>query len=356
MATVLTQATGTQSWQNAMKHAIRNSKDLCEALSLSVEAVQTSLDGELQFPVFVPLEFLSRMRKGDADDPLLLQVLPREEESLKDPAFEFDPVGDVHFEKAPGLLHKYRGRVLMIVSGACGVHCRYCFRRHYPYATAPKSIERWLPALEYIQNDSSIHEVILSGGDPLTVVDEHLAALVELLDAIPHLTRLRIHTRLPVVIPQRVDQHLCRWLGKTRLSKWVVLHINHPQEIDSELVSAISRLQRTGATVLNQAVLLRGINDSVEHLASLCERLIDCGVLPYYLHQLDRVAGATHFEADRVTGLMILDELAKRLPGYAVPKYVVEVAGEPSKSMILAAELDPPNISTCSISTKIPAI
>ncbi len=324
----------TQSWQNAMKCAIRNSRELCVALDLNPEFVQPSVDGESQFPVFVPLEFLGRMRQGDANDPLLLQVLPRAEESIVDSAFDSDPVGDLHAEKAPGLLHKYVGRVLLILSGVCGVHCRYCFRRHYPYSTAPKSIERWLPALAYIQNDPSIHEVILSGGDPLTVVDEHLSELVERLDAIPHLTRLRIHTRLPVVIPQRVDEHLCGWLARTRLSKWVVLHINHSQEIDVHVMDAISRLRRTGATVLNQAVLLRGVNDTVEQLESLCNRLVDCGVLPYYLHQLDRVSGATHFEVDRERGLAMIVELANRLPGYAVPKYVVETAGQTSKTPI----------------------
>ena len=334
-----------------MKNAIRNSKELCEALSLNLESLQTSIDGELQFPVFVPLEFLRRMRQGDAQDPLLLQVLPRAEESIVDPAFEDDPVGDGNVEKAPGLLHKYHGRILLMISGVCGVHCRYCFRRHYPYATAPKSIERWLPALEYIRADSSIHEVILSGGDPLTVVDAYLEELVEHLDAIPHLTRLRIHTRLPVVIPQRVDQHLCRWLERTRLSKWIVLHINHPQEIDDHLTTAISRLQRTGAMVLNQAVLLRGINDSVAVLESLCERLVDCGVLPYYLHQLDRVSGATHFETDKAKGLSIVDELAKLLPGYAVPKYVIEISGEQSKSIVLATADDTSKVKTSPIST-----
>ncbi len=317
-----------------MKCAIRNSRELCEALDLTPELVHPSIDGEAQFPVFVPLEFLRRMRQGDANDPLLLQVLPRAEESMVDSAFDSDPVGDSHAEKAPGLLHKYVGRVLLILSGVCGVHCRYCFRRHYPYSTAPKSIERWLPALAYIQNDPSIHEVILSGGDPLTIVDEHLSELVERLDAIPHLTRLRIHTRLPVVIPQRVDEHLCGWLARTRLSKWVVLHINHSQEIDVHVVDAISRLRRTGATVLNQAVLLRGVNDTVEQLECLCERLVDCGVQPYYLHQLDRVSGATHFEVKRERGLAMIVELANRLPGYAVPKYVVEIAGQASKTPI----------------------
>ena len=334
MTVVLTDEPLTQSWQNAMKRAIRNSRELCEALGINPELVHTSVDGEAQFPVFVPLEFLSRMRQGDANDPLLQQVLPRAEESMVDSAFDSDPVGDSRVENAPGLLHKYVGRVLLILSGVCGVHCRYCFRRHYPYSTAPKSIERWLPALAYIQNDPSIHEVILSGGDPLTVVDEHLSELVERLDAIPHLTRLRIHTRLPVVIPQRVDEHLCGWLARTRLAKWVVLHINHSQEIDVHVVDAISRLRRTGATVLNQAVLLRGVNDTVEQLESLCERLVDCGVLPYYLHQLDRVSGATHFEVEREHGLAMMAELANRLPGYAVPKYVVEIAGQASKTPI----------------------
>ena len=315
-----------------MKWAIRSSTELCSALNLDINEVKLSVDGETQFPVFVPLEFLCRMNRNDANDPLLLQVLPRTEESAIDSNFEFDPVGDSKVENAPGLLHKYVGRVLLIVSGVCGVHCRYCFRRHYPYSSAPKSIERWLPALEYLQNDSSIHEVILSGGDPLTVVDEHLAQLVDRLDAIPHLRRLRIHTRLPVVIPQRVDQSLCDWLEATRLSKWIVLHINHTQELDASLVQAISRLQKTGALVLNQAVLLRGINDSVSQLESLCESLVDLGVMPYYLHQLDRVSGATHFEVERSRGLAILDDLAKRLPGYAIPKYVAEIAGEASKT------------------------
>ena len=317
-----------------MKRAVRNSYELCEALNLDAEVVHAAVDGEAQFPVFVPLEFLRRMRQGDANDPLLLQVLPRAEESVVDSAFDSDPVGDSQVEKAPGMLHKYVGRVLLILSGVCGIHCRYCFRRHYPYSTAPKSIERWLPALEYIQNDRSIHEVILSGGDPLTIVDEHLSELVEHLDAIPHLTRLRIHTRLPVVIPQRVDEHLCGWLKRTRLSKWVVLHINHAQEIDVHLVEAISRLRLAGATVLNQAVLLRGVNDTLEQLESLCERLVDCGVLPYYLHQLDRVSGATHFEVDTERGLAMMAELANRLPGYAVPKYVAEIAGQASKTAI----------------------
>ncbi len=327
------------TWQKAMKAAIRDSLQLCQALGIDPNELPISVNGERQFPVFVPLEFLARMKHGDPFDPLLLQVIPRLGEDIASPDFTSDPVGDCNVEMAPGLLHKYEGRVLLIVSGACAVHCRYCFRRHYPYSTAPKSIEHWLPALRYVRNDPSIHEIILSGGDPLTVADPQLSNLVELLDEIPHLTRLRIHTRVPVVIPQRVDTNLCNWLAGSRLAKWVVLHINHAHEIDSAVVEAIHRLKATGTMVLNQSVLLRDVNDDLETLQELCERLVDIGVMPYYLHQLDRVAGASHFEALPSLGLTLMEELAKRLPGYAVPKYVAEIAGEPNKTPVAVSAL-----------------
>ncbi|MEQ1830465.1 MAG: EF-P beta-lysylation protein EpmB [Pirellula sp.] len=320
------------TWQQAMKNAIRDSTQLCKALDLDPAELRLSRDGEDQFPVFVPHEFLRRMRRGDPNDPLLLQVLPRLEESMVVPDDALDPVGDQLVEMVPGLLHKYQGRVLLILSGACAVHCRYCFRRHYPYGLAPKSFEQWKPALDYIANDPSVHEVILSGGDPLTISDSQLSQLSERLESISHVRRLRIHTRFPVVIPQRIDANLCRWLSESRLSKWVVLHINHPNEIDLELVQAIGRLRAIGCNVLNQAVLLRGINDQLDTLARLCEQLIDLGVIPYYLHQLDRVAGASHFEVDPEDGLKLVGQLASLLPGYAVPNYVREIAGEPSKT------------------------
>lgn len=327
------------TWQRAMKFAIRDSLRLCQALGIDPNELPVSESGERQFPVFVPLEFLARMKHGDPFDPLLLQVIPRSGENIVSPDFTSDPVGDNIVEMAPGLLHKYIGRVLLIVSGACAVHCRYCFRRHYPYSTAPKSIDHWLPALEYIRSDASIHEVILSGGDPLTVADPQLSQLVELLGDIPHLTRLRIHTRVPVVIPQRVDANLCAWLERSRLAKWVVLHINHAQEIDSSVVAAIHRLKATGTTVLNQSVLLRDVNDNIKTLQELCEQLVDIGVMPYYLHQLDRVDGASHFESDPILGLSLVEELAKRLPGYAVPRYVSEIAGEPNKTPVALSAL-----------------
>jgi len=320
----------------AMKLAIRDSRSLLSALEFDPEDFAFSRSAEAQFPVFVPLEFLARMRRNDITDPLLLQVLATATETNESDHFQLDPVGDQLVEVTPGLLHKYHGRVLMIVSGACAVHCRYCFRRHYPYNTAPKSLEDWKPALDYIRSNESVREVILSGGDPLTVTDDRLAELVSHLDSIAHLSRLRIHTRLPVVIPQRIDESLCNWLSSTRLAKWIVLHINHANEIDNNVIQAIRRLQSCGATVLNQAVLLRDINDSLEALEELCERLVNHGVLPYYLHQLDRVSGAQHFEVDESVGLHLVSELAKRLPGFAVPKYVVEIAGEASKTSILS--------------------
>ena len=317
-----------------MKLAIRNSRELCDALELEHESLHLSSEGEAEFPVFVPRELLSRIRVGDPNDPILLQVLPRSEESQIAVGDLLDPVGDSLVEKTAGLLHKYSGRVLLIVSGACAVHCRYCFRRHYPYSLSPKSLADWQPAIEYIQSDDSIHEIILSGGDPLTVSDGQLSNLIKQLDAIPHLSRLRIHTRLPVVIPNRVDASLCEWLRRSRLAKWIVLHINHAQEIDSEVLQAIQRLQQTGAVVLNQSVLLRGVNDCVDTLHQLCEQLIDCGVVPYYLHQLDRVRGASHFEVDEALGRKWVESLVARLPGYAVPKYVREISGEPNKTAI----------------------
>jgi L-lysine 2,3-aminomutase len=315
-----------------MKSAIRSSAELLHALGLDRDSIAVSCDAETQFPVFVPKEFLCRMKTGDPHDPLLLQVLPRSQEANDSEDFLTDPVGDSNVEVVPGLLHKYEGRVLFILSGACAVHCRYCFRRHYPYQSAPKSLTQWEQALQYIGQNPDIHEVILSGGDPLTIADERLEPLIRRLDAIPHLRRLRIHTRFPVVIPQRVDRNLCHLLESSRLAKWMVLHINHANEIDSDLVAAIQRLRAAGVTLLNQAVLLKDVNDSADALATLHERLVDVGVTPYYLHQLDRVKGAEHFEVEPNRGLELIAELQKRLPGYAVPKYVLEVPGRPSKT------------------------
>lgn len=281
-----------------------------------------------QFPLLAPRPYVARMRPGDPHDPLLRQVLPLPAETSPTPGFSADPVGDAAAHAAAGLLHKYAGRALLVTTGACAVHCRYCFRRHFPYDQMPKGLSAWGPALATIAADDSIHEVILSGGDPLTLVDRTLAELVDRVAQIPHVRRLRIHTRLPIVIPARVTGELIRWLTTTRLTPVVVLHANHANELDAMVAAALGRLSAAGVPLLNQAVLLRGVNDSADAQAQLCERLVDLRVMPYYLHQLDRVAGAAHFEAPESTGLQIVQELRARLPGYAVPKYVREVAGD----------------------------
>jgi EF-P beta-lysylation protein EpmB len=274
------------------------------------------------------------MRPADPRDPLLLQTLAQGAEVAVQPGFSEDPVGDRQAARAPGLLHKYASRVLLMVSGVCAVHCRYCFRRAYPYDEAPRTDEQWDAAIDVLAGDPTIAEVIYSGGDPLTLGDARLARLTARLEAIPTLRRLRVHTRLPVVIPSRVTDDLLDWLGGTRLAATLVIHANHAQELDGEVAEALGRLRRAGVTLLNQAVLLRGVNDSVDALAALSERLGDLGVIPYYLHQLDRVRGAAHFEVSLAEGRQIVEQLRRRLPGYLVPRYVRERPGDASKEPI----------------------
>lgn len=317
-------------WRDALKSAIRDPAELCQLLGLP-ESLAASVG---DFPMLVPRGYAARMQTGDPNDPLLRQVLPVADEHASAPGFGIDPVGDLSAAKQPGLLQKYRGRVLLVLTGACAVNCRYCFRRHYPYATASAGPKQWLPALEQIALDESITEVILSGGDPLVLSDELLAELIQRLNAIPHLQRLRIHTRLPIVVPQRVTDALAALLSGLRQKPVVVIHANHAHEIDSAVEESIARLSSTGALLLNQAVLLRGVNNTYQAQADLCEKLVEIGVLPYYLHQLDRVAGAAHFGVEEAQGHEIIEQLRARLPGYAVPRYVQETAGEPNKVVL----------------------
>lgn len=322
-------------WQAEIKAAIRDPQALCERLGLPMEFAQAAAAGAEQFPVFVPPAYLARIKPGDPSDPLLRQVLPLAEEGKAVPGFVADPVGDSAAQRAPGLLHKYQGRVLLIATGVCAVHCRYCFRRHYPYDTAPHSDAAWDEALEIIASDESIHEVILSGGDPLMLADERLLVLIQRIEAIAHVKRLRIHTRLPIMVPSRVTESLVEKIAESRLKSIIVLHGNHAQELDGETATAANKLRASGAVLLNQAVLLRGINDSVDAQVELSEKLIEQGVTPYYLHQLDRVSGAAHFEVSEDRGREIIAQMRERLPGYLVPRYVKEVAGESSKSNLL---------------------
>jgi EF-P beta-lysylation protein EpmB len=321
----------TVSWRQEMKDAVRDPVALCELLDLPAEFAQRAIAASQSFSLFAPRPFVARMRPGDTADPLLRQVLPVEAESITATGFTVDPVGDRAAELRPGLIHKYQGRVLMVTTGACAVHCRYCFRRHFPYEETPKSLAAWEPAFDAIAEDSSINEVVLSGGDPLTLVDPLLAQLADRLAEISHVQRLRVHTRLPIVIPQRVTDELLAWLFGTRLTPIMVVHANHHAEIDAAVARALGRLVDAGVPVLNQAVLLRGVNDDVAVLAELCERLVNLRVMPYYLHQMDRVAGAAHFEVPIERGRELVAALQSRLPGYAVPRYVQEIAGEKHK-------------------------
>jgi EF-P beta-lysylation protein EpmB len=317
-----------------MKDAVRDADELCRLLDLPAEFATAAKEASRQFRLFAPRGFVARMRPGDPTDPLLRQVLPLADEMIEVPGFTVDPVRDDLAERQPGLLHKYHGRVLLVTTGTCAIHCRYCFRRHFPYDETPRSLADWQPALDEIAADDSVHEVILSGGDPLTLVDATLSELVDALANIRHVRRLRIHTRLPIVIPERVTVELIDMLQTCRLTPIVVIHANHANELDSHVAAAIGRLSDAGIVLLNQAVLLAGVNDSVDAQAELCERLVDLRVIPYYLHQLDRVAGAAHFEVPVAEGRRIIRELRDRLPGYAVPRYAAEVPGAGSKTVL----------------------
>jgi EF-P beta-lysylation protein EpmB len=333
------------TWQRELSQAIRSVSELFTYLGLDpsspgqVLSTSGARNSESSFPLLVPRSFADRMTPGDIADPLLRQVLPTDNESVPVEGFTADAVGDANARRAPGLLQKYAGRVLLITTGACAIHCRYCFRREYPYAAEPRRRDDWTPALNEIAGDPSIQEIILSGGDPLILSDERLAWLAQQIDRIPHVERLRIHTRLPIVLPSRVTTELLELLTSLRLQSVVVVHANHPREVVAECAVALRRMVRAGLPVLNQTVLLRGINDSVEALEALCRSLVNLGVLPYYLHQLDRVTGTAHFDVPRERGRHLIEQLSSRLPGYAVPKYVEEIPGRPGKSLIAAAPL-----------------
>ena len=318
-------------WNRQLAAAIRDVGELARLLQLPEAWVEPARRASELFPLVVPHSFLARIRPGDPHDPLLAQVLPVASEWSTPPGFTSDPLAESDAQPLPGLLHKYQGRVLLIAAGACAIHCRYCFRRHFPYDTAPRSPAHWQPALDYIAQDPSLEEVLLSGGDPLVLADNRLGWLLGELGRIPHLQRIRLHTRLPIVLPARVNDALLDQLTSLPQQVVVVVHANHPHEIAADVPPALRRLVQAGLTVLNQSVLLAGVNDSAPVLAELSRRLIRLGVLPYYLHQLDRVLGTAHFEVDPDLGLALLEELARVLPGYGVPRYVREVAGAASK-------------------------
>lgn len=319
-------------WQALWRDALRDPVELLEGLGLADLAKRVSTTAQAQFPLRVPRGYVARMRQGDPADPLLRQVLPIDDEDRLVPGFSLDAVGDAAAKGGTGVIHKYDGRALLIATGSCAIHCRYCFRRHFPYADETAAAGGWGSALDYLRADPSVREVILSGGDPLSLSTAKLVELTDALRALPQVTRLRIHTRLPIVLPERIDVEFLDWIGSLPWPVVMVVHANHAQEIDAGVHGACHALRQRGVHLLNQAVLMRGVNDSTDALVGLSEALFAAGVLPYYLHLLDRVHGTAHFEVPEPKARTLRDGLHARLPGYLVPRLVREIAGEPGKT------------------------
>ena len=319
------------NWQKELAMAFSDPVALLKYLQLPVDEFAEDLKARALFALRVPRPFATRMAKNDRHDPLFKQVFTSQLEFEYTPDYSKDPL-DEHQNSQPGLLHKYQSRLLMLIRGGCAVNCRYCFRRHFPYADNHLNRAEWAEALNYIKQDTQLNEIIYSGGDPLMAKDDFLAWLTSEIANIPHITRLRIHTRLPVVIPSRITNELIEWLTATRLKPVMVLHINHANEIDDEVMGAMAKLKQAGVTLLNQAVLLKGINDDIEQQVQLSEALFSSGILPYYLHVLDKVEGASHFDTTEQNARRLMATMIKRLPGYLVPKLVREIAGQPGKT------------------------
>ncbi|MBY0529748.1 MAG: EF-P beta-lysylation protein EpmB [Rhabdochlamydiaceae bacterium] len=314
-------------WRKIQQQNFTDWKKLAELIQLDLPLPPN----KLKFPLNLPVRLAKKIRKATPDDPILRQFLPSFEENKKSPLFISDPVGDTNARKAPKLLHKYQGRALLVSTSACAMHCRYCFRQHFDYETEDKSFSE---ELEYIRQDSTLKEIILSGGDPLSLSDRQLKSLIDNLAQIPHLKRLRFHTRFPIGIPERIDAPFLELLKTCRLQTFFVVHSNHPNEWDEEISAALKNIQKLGIPVLCQTILLKNVNDNADTLHAFFEFLVDQGILPYYLHQLDRVEGASHFEVSEEEGKAFMQELSRRLSGYAVPRYVQEIAGESSKTPI----------------------
>lgn len=319
----------TQSWQRQLAQGIADPRQLLQQLSLGKHLANVTADQ--QFRTRVPQCFVARMRPGDIDDPLLRQVLPLSEELTYTPGFSHDPLAEAQYNPLPGLLHKYHGRVLLTLTGSCAINCRYCFRRHFPYAANNPGGKQWIEILHYLNQDATIREVIFSGGDPLLLNDQQLAKLSQQIAAISHIKTLRIHSRLPVVLPDRITPTLIKLLSDIPLQNVLVIHCNHANEIDNTVKQALQQLKTTDVTLLNQSVLLKGVNDNAEVLIALSEALFACGVLPYYLHLLDKTQGTAHFAVSESLAKTLHRQMRQRLPGYLVPKLVQEIAGKAYK-------------------------
>ena len=319
-------------WLTDLAEAFNDPVKLLTFLELNPADFEQAILARKLFPLRVPRSFAERMEKGNPQDPLFLQVMSAEQEFLQAEGFTQDPLEEQH-SPAPNILHKYHNRLLFMLKNSCAVNCRYCFRRHFPYDENPGNKKSWQLALDYIAVHPEIEEVIFSGGDPLMAKDHELAWLIKHLENIPHLQRLRIHTRLPVVIPQRITDEFCTLLAETRLQTVMVTHINHPNEIDQIFANAMQKLKAVNVTLLNQSVLLKGVNDDAQILKILSDKLFQTGILPYYLHLLDKVQGASHFLISDIEAMQIYKTLQSLTSGYLVPKLAREIAGEPNKTL-----------------------
>ena len=326
----------TPSWQQSLSKSISSMDELCRYLQVSPSDLPFSEQANSQFQIRVPLHYASLIEKGNPNDPLLLQILPSIQEVISKDGFHADPVGDLTHHPAPGIIHKYHGRALAITTGACAIHCRYCFRRHFPYSESAVRRHKWHETIEYLNQHPEVDELILSGGDPLTLSDNSLFEMLKEAENIKHLHRVRIHTRVPTTFPERVTEDLITSLTNNRFQIIMVVHVNHPRELSDLVIAVLEQFKRSGILLLNQSVLLSRINDSEEVLIALSHKLFESGVLPYYLHMLDRVQGAAHFEVSQKQAINLHKTLLQRLPGYLVPRLVQEKAGEPSKLPVTA--------------------
>jgi len=317
-------------WRSIRRRNFTKIKDLALFLELDSNQLQ-EIDSTASFILNLPQRIAAKIEKGTLNDPILKQFLPLKEEKIVVANFSLDPVQDTHFSRSSKLLHKYEGRALVVATGVCAMHCRYCFRKNFPYEAERSSFDE---ELTVIQQDESIQEVLLSGGDPLSLSNSVLRDLLMALSDIQHVKRVRFHTRFPIGIPERIDDGFLSLLKASKKQIWVVIHANHPREFDDDIWAALKEIQKLGIPALNQSVLLKGVNDCPDIQQALCASLIDHGIMPYYLHQLDPVQGAHHFDVDEKKGHLIIDELQKRLPGYAVPKYVRELPGLASKTQL----------------------
>lgn len=314
-------------WKLILKNNFTKIEPLLDFLEFDSETKREVLPRS-RFVLNLPVRIAQKMEKNHLDDPLFRQFVPLVQESEPHPLHVVDPVGDCLAQKTPKFLHKYHGRALLMPTSACAMHCRYCFRQNYPYETTRKGVDE---ELNLIREDTSLSEIILSGGDPLSCPNSQLKEIFNRLAEISHIKKVRIHTRFPIGIPERIDTELLDLFSSHPQQIWMVIHCNHPKELDRDVLSFLQKVRRSGVVLLNQTVLLKGVNDDLETLISLSELLTDHGILPYYLHQLDRVQGAAHFEVAESEGLRLIQEMKKRLPGYAVPKYVKEIASRPHK-------------------------